>query len=221
MTDRKEKHPLRIALTFDDGPNTSITPRVLDILEKEGIPGTFFLIAGNITPESAEMVRRAQAMGCDIENHSVTHRPMEKMPREEIRAEIAECSRRIAEITGKEPSFFRPPFISVSPLLFDSVDLAFICGSGCEDWVPDVSAEERARRTLASAKDGEIILLHDMMGNTRTVEALKVIIPALKERGFTFHTVGGLFRECDVTPIRNRLYSNVFQTIDRPDLAGR
>ena len=51
-----------IALTFDDGPNTVITPQVLDILEENGAVGTFFLIAQNITPESAEMVRRAVAM---------------------------------------------------------------------------------------------------------------------------------------------------------------
>ena len=99
-----------------------------------------------------------------------------------------------------------------------TIRLTFICGSGCEDWVPSVSAEERARRTLANAKDGEIILLHDMQWNVNTVEALKTIIPELKERGFTFHTVAGLFRDCGITPVRNRLYSNVFQTIDRPDL---
>lgn len=209
---------MRIALTFDDGPNTTTTSHVLDLLEREGIAGTFFLIADNITPDSVKSVHRALAMGCDIENHSVTHSPMSQMMPEQIRQEVGECTRRIMEITGKEPSFFRPPFIAVSQPLFDHVDLTFICGSGCEDWVPTVSAEERARRTLENAKDGEIILLHDTEGNENTVEALKTIIPALKKRGFTFHTVAGLFKECGITPVRNRLYSNVFQTIDRPDL---
>ena len=209
---------MRIALTFDDGPNTSITPQVLDILEEHGIVGTFFLIASNITPESAEMVRRAHRMGCDIENHSVTHGFMDKMTAEQIREEVAECSKQITEITGREPEYFRPPFIALNQTMFDSIDLTFICGSGCEDWVPTVSAEERARRTLANAKDGEIVLLHDMKWNMNTVEALKTIIPELKARGFTFHTVAELFRLCGVKPIRNRLYSNVFQTIDRPDL---
>ena len=209
---------MRIALTFDDGPNTTTTSHVLDLLEREGIAGTFFLIADNITPDSVKSVHRALAMGCDIENHSVTHSPMSQMMPEQIRQEVGECTRRIMEITGKEPSFFRPPFIAVSQPLFDHVDLTFICGSGCEDWVPTVSAEERARRTLENAKDGEIILLHDTEGNENTVEALKTIIPALKKRGFTFHTVAGLFKECGITPVRNRLYSNAFQTIDRPDL---
>ena len=210
---------MRIALTFDDGPNTSITPQVLDILEEHGIPGTFFLIARNISPESAEIVRRARKLGCDIENHSVTHGFMNQMTAEQIREEVAECTRKIVEITGQEPAFFRPPFIALNQTMFDSIGLTFICGSGCEDWVPAVSAEERARRTLANAKDGEIVLLHDMERNENTVEALKTIIPELKARGFTFHTVADLFSSCGVTPIRNRLYSNVFQTIDRPDLA--
>ena len=205
----------RIALTFDDGPNTTITPQVLDLLEEYGIVASFFLIAQNITPESAKQSLRAFRMGCSIENHSVTHREMADLPPDEIREEIRVCTEKIIEITGEVPRFFRPPFISVSQTLYDTVDLPFICGSGCEDWVPSVSAEERARRVLANAKDGEIVLLHDMIWNTNTVEALKTIIPELKKRGFTFMTIRQLFDSCGVTPIRNRLYSNVFQTVDR------
>ena len=207
--------PNRIALTFDDGPNTTVTPQVLDLLEEHGIVASFFLIARNITPESARQARRAYDMGCSIENHSVTHREMNVLSAEEIREEIRVCTEKITEITGEAPRFFRPPYISLSQTLFDSVDLPFICGSGCEDWVPAVPAEERARRVLANAKDGEIVLLHDMEGNVNTVEALKTIIPELKKRGYVFRTVPQLFAECGVTPIRNRIYSNVFQTVDR------
>ena len=210
---------MRIALTFDDGPNTVTTPQVLDLLEEHQIPASFFLIANNISEESAQVVRRALSLGCDIENHSVTHNHMNQMSGKEIRCEIAECSRRIADITGRMPRFFRPPYIAVNQLLFDEVDLTFISGSGCGDWIPSVSAEERAARVLSNAKDGEIILLHDMQGNTNTVKALKTVIPALKERGFTFHTVADLFDSCGITPVRNRLYSNVFQTVDQPPRA--
>ncbi len=206
---------MRIALTFDDGPNTTITPQVLDLLEEHGIVASFFLIAQNITPESALQARRAYDMGCSIENHSVTHREMNVLSPEEIREEIRVCTEKIVEITGEEPRFFRPPFISLSQTLFDTVDLFFISGSGCEDWVPSVSAEERASRVLASARDGEIILLHDMKGNVNTVEALKTIIPELKSRGFTFCTVPQLFDECGITPVRDRIYSNVYQTVKR------
>ncbi len=206
---------MRIALTFDDGPNTTITPQVLDLLEEHNIVASFFLIAQNITPESALQARRAYDMGCTIENHTVTHRDMSAMSPEEIRKEIRGCTEKIVEITGEEPRFFRPPYIALSQTLFDTVELPFICGSGCEDWVPTVSAEERARRVLANAKDGEIVLLHDMIWNDNTVEALKTIIPELKARGFTFCTIRQIFEDCGVTPVRNRIYSNVFQTVDR------
>ena len=206
---------MRIALTFDDGPNTEITPQVLDLLEEHGIVASFFLIAQNITPESAEVVRRALRMGCEINNHSVTHGFMNQMTVEEICREISVCSEKIAEITGTPPRFFRPPFIAVNQLLFDTVDLTFICGSGCEDWVPEVTARQRTDRVLANAKDGEIVLLHDMPGNVNTIEALREIIPELKRRGFRFLTCGQLFDNCGITPVHSRLYSNVFQTADR------
>ena len=175
---------MRIALSFDDGPNNITTPQVLDLLEEHHIPASFFLIANNISPETEGQIRRAVSLGCDIENHSITHRPMADMPAEEVREEIRVCSEKIAAVTGESPRFFRPPFISISPSLFDAVDLTFISGIGCEDWVPEVSAEERIRRMLNIAADGVIYLLHDMTGNVNTVEALKVVIPELKKRGF-------------------------------------
>ena len=200
-----------IALTFDDGPNTVITPQVLDILEENGAVGTFFLIAQNITPESAEMVRRAVAMGCDIENHSVTHSFMDEMSPEQIREEVKTCSEKITAITGRAPEFFRPPFIRVSQEMYDNIGLTFICGVGCEDWVPEVSVQDRIDRVLANAEDGQIVLLHDMEWNVNTVEALKTIVPELKKRGYRFVTCAQLFAEAGVTPVHGRLYSNVYQ----------
>ena len=202
-----------IALTFDDGPNTVITPQVLDTLEENGAVGTFFLIAQNITPESAEVVRRAKAMGCDIENHSLTHGFMNQMSVEEIRAEVQACTDKIIEITGEAPKFFRPPFIAVNREMYDNIDLTFICGCGCEDWVPTVTVQERIDRVLANAEDGQIVLLHDMEWNVNTVEALKTIVPELKRRGYRFVTCAQLFEEKGVTPQRCWLYSNALQTV--------
>ena len=201
-----------IALTFDDGPNTAITPEVLDTLEENGAVGTFFLIARNITPESAEVVRRAKAMGCDIENHSLTHGFMDRMTEEQIRTEVQACTDMITEITGEAPRFFRPPYIAVNRLMYDIIDLTFICGVGCEDWVPTVTAQERIDRVLAAAEDGQIVLLHDMEGNRNTADALKIIVPELKKRGFRFVTCAQLFAEKGVVPRRGWLYSNALQT---------
>ena len=205
----------RIALTFDDGPNTETTPQVLDLLEEHGIPASFFLIADNINTASAEMVRRAVRMGCEIENHSTTHSFMSKLTPEQIHGEIANCTRMITELTGRPPRFFRPPYIDVSRTLFDEVGLTFICGSGCNDWIPETSVEERVRLMLENARDGELILLHDMAGNTNTVEALKTVIPELKKRDFCFVTCAQLFDECGIVPDHTYLYSNVFQTEPR------
>ena len=203
---------MQIALTFDDGPNTVITPQVLDLLEEYGALASFFLIAQNITPESADVVRRAKAMGSEIENHSLTHGHMDTMTEEEIRSEVKACTEMITEITGEAPKYFRPPFIDVSREMYDNIDLTFICGVGCEDWVPTVTAEQRAERVLANAEDGQIVLLHDMQWNQATVDALKVILPELKNRGFEFVTVSRLFKEKNVTPQKGWLYSNVLQT---------
>ena len=207
---------MRVALTFDDGPNTVITPQVLDILAEHQIVASFFLIGERIDEQSAQVARRAFDMGCEINNHSVTHSFMSQMSAADIRREIDMCSEQIIRITGQAPLFFRPPYIDVSDTLFDTVDLTFICGVGCEDWVPEVTAQQRIERILSSVRDGDILLLHDMVGNVNTVEAIRTVIPALKERGFRFVTCGQLFQEAGVTPVRGRLYSNVYQTADRP-----
>lgn len=204
-----------ISLTFDDGPNTQITPQVLQILRQERVPASFFLIGDRITEESARVARQVFDMGCDIENHSVTHRAMDQMTPEEIRREIDGCTEKIVAITGRAPRFFRPPYIAVSQTLYDTVDLGMICGVGCEDWVPTVPAQTRIERILCCAKDGDILLLHDMPGNDNTVTALRAVIPALKRRGFRFVTCAQLFDEKGVTPVKGRLYSNALQTGQR------
>ena len=198
------------ALTFDDGPNTEITPKVLEILKENGVVASFFLIADRITPESARVARRAFDMGCEINNHSVTHSKMNEMTEETIRREIAECSEKIVDITGTAPKFFRPPYIAVNDTLFHAVDLTFICGMGCRDWVPDVPARERIDTILGAVRDGDILLLHDMPGNWATVETIQTVIPEMKRRGFRFVTCGQLFREAGVAPVQGKMYSNVY-----------
>jgi peptidoglycan/xylan/chitin deacetylase (PgdA/CDA1 family) len=189
-----------IALTFDDGPNTTTTVQILDLLEQYGIVASFFLVGNNINEQSAKAVKRAADMGCEINNHSLTHSAMDTLSAEEIKAEIKETSERIFGITGKNPPFFRPPYIAVNQTMRDSIDMPFICGFGAEDWEDSVSADERAERVLSQARDGAIILLHDMEGNFRTVDALKKIIPNLLDKGYRFVTVSQLFEEKDVTP---------------------
>lgn len=182
-----------IALTFDDGPNTTTTNQVLDLLQKYQVRASFFLIGNNITDQSAEVVKRAYDMGCEIDNHSKSHPYMNEMTAEEIIAEVQYVSDKVEEITGQSTLFFRPPYIAVSDTMYESIDMTFISGAGCDDWDASVDVDTRIKRLQRLARDGVIILLHDAEGNDQTVEALDTIIPELLEKGFQFVTVKELF----------------------------
>lgn len=199
-----------IALTFDDGPNTVTTPKVLDILEKHHAVGSFFLVGNCINPESARVGERAHKMGCEICNHSRSHSAMPELSPEEIRSEIEYTSEQCKAISGYYPAFFRPPYIAVNDVMFENIELPFICGYGCNDWDSNVSTDERVEKVLAQACHGAIILLHDMEGNDKTVEALDRIIPALRSEGYSFVTVSELFKRCGVEPKKGIVYSCVF-----------
>lgn len=182
-----------IALTFDDGPNTTTTNEVLDLLEKYGVRASFFLVGNNINDDTAEVVKRAYDMGCEINNHSKTHSYMDKMTAEDIRAEIAFVSDKVKEITGEPTAFFRPPYIAVNDIMYENIDMPFIAGVGCNDWEDSVDAELRVKRIKRQLRDGVIILLHDAQGNSQTVEALDTLIPFMLEEGYQFATVSELF----------------------------
>lgn len=203
-----------IALTFDDGPNTTTTNEVLDVLEKYGIKASFFLIGDNIDDESAKAVKRAYDMGCEIGNHSRTHSYMDKMTAEEIKAEVDFVNEKVIEITGEAPTFFRPPYIAVNDTMFETIEMPFIAGYGANDWEDRVPADRRALMVLRQAKNGAIILLHDAKGNSKTVEALDTIIPELQSQGYEFVTISEVFRECGAQPEAHdrRIYSYAEQT---------
>lgn len=200
-----------IALTFDDGPNSTTTNEVIDKLEKYGIVASFFLVGNNIDDESAKSVKRAYDLGCEIDNHSRTHSNMTELSAEEIKAEYDYTDGKVYEITGEHTKFFRPPYIAVHQIMFDNIDVPFIAGIGANDWEDRVTAEMRARMILKQAKDGDIILLHDAEGNSMTVEALDTIIPELQKQGYKFVTVTELFRAKGIKPDMEKVYTNVMQ----------
>ena len=204
------KEPVKyLALSFDDGPNLSTESKMLDVLAKHDVPATFFLIGNNINEESARSIKRAVELGCEIGNHSLTHSRMSQMDEGPVKAEIEATSARIEQVTGQRPTLFRPPYIDVKPEMYDWIDLTFICGKGCEDWVATVGKEARREGILASAEPGAIYLLHDFEGNEATVEALDEAIPVLKEQGYVFVTVSQLFDKLNCTPDGHTMYTVV------------
>lgn len=184
-----------IAITFDDGPSMDITPKVLQVLKEQGIPGTFFVLGNHITADSAGIMLRAEEIGCEICNHSKTHTAFTELTPEQMNEELIYTSDLVQQYTGKRPRFFRPPYIALNDTVMETVELPMICGYGCQDWLEEITAEMRARMILDQARDGAIILLHDAAGNEKTVEALKIFLPILREQGYEFLTVSQLFAE--------------------------
>ena len=204
------KEPVKyLALSFDDGPNLTTESKMLDLLEKHKVPATFFVIGNNINDETAENMKRAVKQGCEIGNHSLTHSMMSQMDEQQVKDEIEATSALIEKIVGERPKFFRPPYINVKPEMYDWIDLTFICGKGCQDWEADVDKDARREGILANAEPGAIYLLHDFEGNEATVEALDEAIPQLKKQGYTFVTVGELFKKLNCTPDGHTLYNVV------------
>lgn len=200
-----------IAITFDDGPNTTTTMEILDVLEKYQVRASFFLIGNNINDESAKSVKHAYDLGCDIENHSKTHSYMDKMTADEIKEEVDFVNEKVKEITGSTPKFFRPPYIAVNNTMYDNIDMTFISGYGCNDWEDRVTADYRAKYLEKKAADGVIFLLHDAEGNSKTVEALDKAIPILLEKGFQFATISELFelKGVDISGTDTNIYSEL------------
>ena len=201
---------MRISLTFDDGPNLDVTSQILDLLELHKIPASFFLIGNNINEKSAESIRREIADGCSVECHSWSHPAFPKLTPVEMLDEIEKTNAAIEKYSGEKPIFFRPPYIAVNQLMFDTIKMPFIEGRGVDDWNDSVSVETRVEGVIKNAHDGQIILLHDMSGNQKTVEALKKIIPVLKENGVEFYTVRDLFKVCGVNPNqKNKIWTDL------------
>ena len=202
---------MRISLTFDDGPNLDVTSQILDLLELHKIPASFFLIGQNINEKSAESIRREIDDGCSVECHSWSHPAFPKLTPVEMLDEIEKTNAAIEKYSGEKPIFFRPPYIAVNQLMYDTIKMPFIEGRGVDDWNDSVSVETRVEGVIKNVHDGQIILLHDMSGNQKTVEALKKIIPVLKENGAEFYTVRDLFKVCGVNPNqKNKIWTDLF-----------
>jgi peptidoglycan/xylan/chitin deacetylase (PgdA/CDA1 family) len=103
------RNPDEIALTFDDGPNPSWTPQLLDLLAKYNVRATFFLI-GQYAVKQRDLVRRTHEAGHLIGNHTWTHPNLFRTDRRTTRKELDETTNRLQQITGTRVRFFRPPF---------------------------------------------------------------------------------------------------------------
>ncbi|WP_327372116.1 polysaccharide deacetylase family protein [Streptomyces sp. NBC_01217] len=189
-----------IALTFDAGPGED-TPRLLDILKREKVHATFFLLGRNHVRKHPDTVRRLAAEGHEVANHTWTHKILTDRKPSEIRAELEKTQDAIAAITGRKPRLMRPPQGRTDDTVADickDLGLSQILWSAtAKDYSTTDSALIRKRILDQAGRDG-IILLHDIYKGT--VPAVPGIIEALKKQGYTFVTVPQLMAPAEPVP---------------------
>jgi cellulose synthase/poly-beta-1,6-N-acetylglucosamine synthase-like glycosyltransferase/peptidoglycan/xylan/chitin deacetylase (PgdA/CDA1 family)/spore germination protein YaaH len=184
----------RFALTFDDGPDPTWTPRILDILKQHGAKATFFLIGQN-AEENPALVRRILAEGHAIGSHTYTHPNLGLASPQQVKLELNATQRLFESITGRSTTLFRPPYdadstptdiAQIAPLeIADRMNYTTVLESiDPEDW-DRPGAKEIVRRVKAGLDGGGTnILLHDGGGDReQTVKALPKILDAISARG--------------------------------------
>ncbi|MBE9211181.1 polysaccharide deacetylase family protein [Plectonema cf. radiosum LEGE 06105] len=208
-----------IALTFDDGPY-EITRKLLDVLRKHDVKATFFCIAPRIL-ELPEIVQQTYKEGHLIANHSNDNQSLRTLDDNTILNKLRDTNEVIKQVTGYTPKYFRPP-MGEPPFgdnrgddrnrvtkLAETLGLTHIHwsdGGDTKDWEsPGVGS---IVESLLSAKNGSIILCHDLPGEGNkprgedTVKAVDIAIPQLKQRGLSFVTIEQLLSSTTQPPQR-------------------
>ena len=189
-----------IALTFDDGPDSTLTPQVLDALERNGVVATFFMIGQNVDGADAALLQRMLDMGCELGNHTWSHQTLTQCSEEEAYEQLAKCDAAIEAKVGQKATVIRPPTgagLKQDGLFRYSVDnQEYVVNwndSSCpQDWQAPAlgDADYTAQYVIDNAIDGDMVLLHD--SHKSTVESLDKMIAGLKEKGYVFVTVSQL-----------------------------
>lgn len=178
-----------VALTFDDGPFETVTPRILDILKKYNARATFFVL-GFRAKEHPEILKRAVAEGHEIGSHSYGHPRFTELSPAKMAEELRKTDEVVANATGKVPAVFRPPYGEYNETVKATVDKPIITWSvDTRDWEHQNPAMilENIQRLV---KNGSIILMHDTLPTT--AEGLESVLKWLSEQGYEFVTVSEL-----------------------------
>jgi peptidoglycan/xylan/chitin deacetylase (PgdA/CDA1 family) len=183
-----------IALTFDDGPNPPYTGRILDVLERYGVPATFFCVGLHASAHTEELSRMTEA-GHRLANHTWSHPFLPDLSVAEFAAQLERTDEAVARVAGEQGArLFRPPYGSRSPeilawLAEQDAGTTVLWDVDAGDWAMP-GADAIARTVLDQAASGSIALLHDGGGDrSQTAEALPAIIEGLLDRGYRFARV--------------------------------
>ena len=180
-----------IALTFDDGPYPKVTGHILDVLEKNGVCATFFVLGSRIEGHE-DMLTRMDELGCEIGNHSFSHADLTRLSKADCQRELSDTDAEIRRVTGHEASVVRPPYGYYNKTVMSAAERPLILWTvDTNDWRGKAPGEI-ADYVIQQAKEGSVILMHDQQ--TQTADAMEMIIPTLIEEGFRFVTISELIR---------------------------
>jgi cellulose synthase/poly-beta-1,6-N-acetylglucosamine synthase-like glycosyltransferase/peptidoglycan/xylan/chitin deacetylase (PgdA/CDA1 family)/spore germination protein YaaH len=206
-------HPKKVALSFDDGPDPEWTPKILDVLKKYGVHGSFFMI-GEEAENNPGVMERVYREGHEIGNHTFTHPDLSEISIGQVDLQMNLTERLFAAKLGVQPLYFRPPYsIDQEPDTNDqAAPIDHVQGLGyvivgnkidTNDWdehprktpkeITDSVFEQIKAMEVKSWQRGSVILLHDGGGDRQaTVDALPVLITALRQRGYEIVPVSEL-----------------------------
>jgi peptidoglycan-N-acetylglucosamine deacetylase len=197
---RTHRHAARdrraVALTFDDGPDPSRTPALLDALAELEVEATFFCVGAEVDAHPA-LARRIARDGHELGNHTYTHRYLPLARSRAVGRELAAADAALVRATGAAPVIARPPYggraMRTARAFARHGKRMVLWDVNSYDW-KGAPAAEVAARVLARVRPGSVVLLHD--GGRRgadTVAAVRLLVPALRAQGYALATVSKLF----------------------------
>lgn len=183
-----------IALTFDDGPSTATTGKLLDALKKRKAKATFFVLGSRINAETAPLLKRMEAEGHVVGNHSQNHKNLRYLSASGIKTEMHTAAKKIKAVLGHYPTIMRCPGGN-----YDDEVKAYARGAGVSiiQWSVDTRDwESRNVKSIINTafnssyskiQDGSIVLMHDIYPTT--VNAAIKVVDRLQKEGYTLVTV--------------------------------
>jgi len=189
----------QVALTFDDGPDGVITPKILDVLKEKNVKASFFFIGKSVSL-FPEVVKRAYKDGNLVLNHSLTHADLSNKNAKDIQGEIKGTEDKIFSLINKRPAIIRPPYGALTQNSIDEIEKTnykmVIWSIDTLDWSQKESSNI-TNNVLNNVRNGDIILMHSNGDKKATLEALPAIIEGLEKKGYKIVTLDELL---NITP---------------------
>ena len=183
--------PKRVALTFDDGPDMKVTPQILAVLKKYEAKATFFMVGRNVA-KNQDIVKQMYEDGHEIGNHTWNHPKLTNLSNVSVTQEVDNTSNAIYKAIGQNPTVFRPPYGATSNQVRSVLSMPTILWSvDTLDW-KHRNAAKILSYVKASAKDGSIILMHDI--HQSTANGLENVILYLQKQGYELITVSEILQ---------------------------